>query len=412
MIGIKVATVALAVLASASSISAACQGGVWPISDQQYWSYDGKVSPSGNGATMALVKDPSGGHGTKAQINSVQYLQYGKVTARVKPASGKGVITALVLFGQNAVADPSQPGTDPVHDEIDYEVVGSNSSTAQTNYFVRGHLDYGVNAITVQTPADSNGFVTYGIDWNADSLTWYVNGNAVRTLNREDTKDDSGNYLYPTDSSQLQLSVWDAGTGSAPGTVAWAGGATDWSVPEYDIQVDQIEVTCAGNSSDSSGSDVGAASSQNSEDQQSSDSSAATTSADASGSNPTSSDSAADTSSDSAANASYTSSAASPTDAASSASQPVEISTGGSATPTQASSTSAVASDDGESASSSSPFTVTSGSKTSSSAASNTATISDSKDPGQVGENVGSHLTGSATAIFASILAFVVMTMH
>jgi len=81
-------------------------------------------------------------------------------------------------------------------------------------------LVYVVNEITVQTPADSDGFVTYGIDWTADSITWYANGNAVRTLNREDTKDDSGDYLYPTDSSQLQLSVWDAGTDEPAGTVA------------------------------------------------------------------------------------------------------------------------------------------------------------------------------------------------
>jgi len=173
-----------------------------------------------------------------------------------------------------------------------------------------------------------------------------------------------------------------------------AGGATDWSVPEYDIQVDQIEVTCAGNSSGSSGTGVGVASSQIS-DQQSSDSSANTISADASAPSPASSDSAPD--------ASSPSSAPPLTAAATSANQPIETSTGGSAAPTAS-----AVSDDGESASS--PFTVTSGSKISSSAAMNTATLSDSPDPGEVGENVGSHIMGSATAIFASILALVAMT--
>jgi beta-glucanase (GH16 family) len=47
------------------------------------------------------------------------------VTARFKTSRGQGVVTAFILFSD-------------VKDEIDYEFVGSDLDTAQSNYYHQG----------------------------------------------------------------------------------------------------------------------------------------------------------------------------------------------------------------------------------------------------------------------------------
>jgi hypothetical protein len=53
------------------------------------------------------------------------YLWYGNVKAKLKTSRGKGVVTAFILLSD-------------VKDEIDYEFVGVDLSTAQTNYYFQG----------------------------------------------------------------------------------------------------------------------------------------------------------------------------------------------------------------------------------------------------------------------------------
>jgi len=56
---------------------------------------------------------------------SSTYMWYGNVKAKFKTSRGQGVITAFILFSD-------------VKDEIDYEFVGSELTTAQSNYYFQG----------------------------------------------------------------------------------------------------------------------------------------------------------------------------------------------------------------------------------------------------------------------------------
>jgi hypothetical protein len=58
-------------------------------------------------------------------LATTTYMWYGNVKARVKTARGKGVVTAFILFGD-------------VKDEIDFEWVGVDLQTVQTNYYFQG----------------------------------------------------------------------------------------------------------------------------------------------------------------------------------------------------------------------------------------------------------------------------------
>jgi len=58
-------------------------------------------------------------------LATTTYMWYGNVKARMKTSRGKGVVTAFILFSD-------------VKDEIDYEFVGVDLETAQTNYYFQG----------------------------------------------------------------------------------------------------------------------------------------------------------------------------------------------------------------------------------------------------------------------------------
>jgi beta-glucanase (GH16 family) len=52
-------------------------------------------------------------------------MWYGKVSAKLKTSRGRGVVTSFILFSD-------------VRDEVDYEFVGVDLETAQTNYYYQG----------------------------------------------------------------------------------------------------------------------------------------------------------------------------------------------------------------------------------------------------------------------------------
>lgn len=58
-------------------------------------------------------------------LASSTYMWYGTVTANLKTSRDAGVITAFILLSD-------------VKDEIDYEFVGVDLGTAQTNYYFQG----------------------------------------------------------------------------------------------------------------------------------------------------------------------------------------------------------------------------------------------------------------------------------
>ena len=70
-----------------------------------------------------LLTMPANSVGTV--LRSTVYLWYGNVKGRFKTSHGAGVVTAFILLSD-------------VKDEIDYEFVGTELTTAQNNYYFQG----------------------------------------------------------------------------------------------------------------------------------------------------------------------------------------------------------------------------------------------------------------------------------
>lgn len=125
------------------------------------------------------------------------------------------------------------------------------------------------------------------IDWQQDTLTWLIDGTAVRTLKRSDATGSDGVSRYPSTPSRIELrytvpsslqllvanaytypasprpthpSIWPAGINtSAQGTIDWAGGMINWNDPDYVAAghfyalVQSVSVKCADASSNPAG---------------------------------------------------------------------------------------------------------------------------------------------------------------
>ncbi|CAE7031990.1 hypothetical protein CFE70_004519 [Pyrenophora teres f. teres 0-1] len=190
-----------------------------------------------DGKKSTLLTMAQGTSGTL--LASTYYVWYGKICSKISSAQGKGVVTAFILMSD-------------VKDEIDYEWVGVDTGNVQSNFYSQGVTVYtnGKN-LTVPDGNTVEDMHEYCIDWTEDTLTWSINGDKQRTLNRKDTwNSTSGRFDYPQTPARIMISLWPAGLPTnQPGTVAWAGGEIDWNSPYmingyYAARVQEVTVDC------------------------------------------------------------------------------------------------------------------------------------------------------------------------
>ena len=175
---------------------------------------------------------------TGTVLTSTRAVWYGKVSATLKTSRTQGVVSSFILMSG-------------VRDEIDYEFIGSFLETAQTNYYWQENLVY-TNSRNISLSDTFENFHTYEIDWTEESITWSVDGQVGRVLNRADTWNETSNrYDYPQTPSFLQVSLWPGGLASnAEGTRNWAGGEIDWNAADiqdpgyFYVTLKDITVNC------------------------------------------------------------------------------------------------------------------------------------------------------------------------
>ncbi|KAK2733392.1 hypothetical protein FQN57_002132 [Myotisia sp. PD_48] len=204
--------------------------------DKYDWVSSGEAVTSGGKLLLTMAPDTVG-----TLMGHNHYMWYGKTSARLKTSRGAGVVTAFILMSD-------------VKDEIDYEFVGADLDTVQTNYYFQGITDYtkGVNLTAPGNPNTFDTYHTYEIDWKPDVTTWSIDGKVLRTLKRDSTFNKTSNqYHYPQSPSRVQLSLWPAGLPTnGKGTVDWAGGLVDWNHQDvkthgyYYSIVDEVKVEC------------------------------------------------------------------------------------------------------------------------------------------------------------------------
>ena len=179
--------------------------------------------------------------------NPTGFSMYGTdlISKRSFKTTSKGVLFTYVVrmqqkFPKGAVAGlflySLKEGSDTLHDEIDFELLGNDPKKVHTNIY--GNEPLGVGRPTSHRFKSGSATTshTYQILWATDSVSWYVDGTLVRTIT-------SAEAPIPTGPMFLHVNYWapDAGW-----TEAYSSGLapTDSNQKnrEYFILLDSIKV--------------------------------------------------------------------------------------------------------------------------------------------------------------------------
>lgn len=134
-------------------------------------------------------------HRGGARWRSPRRFLYGGFSARIRCPSGNTSGLNFNLYLSSLEGDKSQ-------DEIDFEFLGKDLTSVQTNFYVNG---VGSRERIHPLGFDaSDGLHEYVIRWGPREMVWEVDGAVVRSEVRAD--DDA----WPTKPMFLYSSVWDA----------------------------------------------------------------------------------------------------------------------------------------------------------------------------------------------------------
>jgi beta-glucanase (GH16 family) len=181
----------------------------------------GSPTYDSNGVSFTVAQS-----GDAPMLTSNWYIMFGKVEVKMRAAPGQGIVSSCVLQSDDL-------------DEIDWEWVGNQQDQVQSIYFRKGDASTSGRGAAFHMDNPTEDFHTYTIDWTSTELVWQVDGKTQRALKATDAGDQ-----YPQTPMLIKLGVWSGGDSSnAPGTIAWAGGNTDYSAGPYTMVVRSISVT-------------------------------------------------------------------------------------------------------------------------------------------------------------------------
>lgn len=194
----------------------------WAITDYN----GGPTFPTDNSGGAFTVTGP----GIAPTLVSTWYMFWGHIEVMMRAAPGQGIISSIVLLSDDL-------------DEIDWEVMGGNTTHVETNYYGKGNATQ-VNSKYYPCDDPQGGFHNYTINWSADAIDWILDGDVVRTVSFDDAVDDDGKTMFPQTPMQLKIGSWAGGDSkNAKGTIEWAGGLTDYSKGPYTMTVKEVLAT-------------------------------------------------------------------------------------------------------------------------------------------------------------------------
>lgn len=176
------------------------------------------ISFGADGAELALQSATD-----TVTLISTFYIFWGVAEFNFKAAAGTGIVSSAILLSDDL-------------DEIDWEIIGGNSSNVENNWYGWGNT----TQINSEWPVLANAqtdFTNYTIDWTQERIQYSINGQVVRTVNYNEPGQ------YPQTPCRVQFGVWCGGCSKQEGTVQWAGGKPDWSQAPYTMTMQSIRVT-------------------------------------------------------------------------------------------------------------------------------------------------------------------------
>jgi len=133
---------------------------------------------------------------TSARINTFenQYFKYGRIEIRAKLPQGKGVWPAIWMLGENRKRDGY-----PASGEIDImEFVGKDPThihgAAHYPEIDNKKMNSVAEKILLRDSEDD--FHTYSIEWNEQSITYFVDGVSYHSFNIEDAEREGRDNIF------------------------------------------------------------------------------------------------------------------------------------------------------------------------------------------------------------------------
>jgi hypothetical protein len=175
------------------------------------------------------------GKGDSPTLESNFYIFFGQVSTIMKAAPGRGIVSSVVLESDDL-------------DEIDWEWLGGNSSSVETNYFGKGNTTSYDRAIYYNVDQVTSLYHNYTLLWTPQQLQWIVDGSVLRTLHYNDALHG---HNYPQTPMKLKIGVWAGGDpdSNSRGTVEWAGGPVDYHASPFTMSVQSVYVQDFGSGS-------------------------------------------------------------------------------------------------------------------------------------------------------------------
>ncbi len=162
--------------------------------------YASNTALKDNCLQLTIDKDYTGQyHYSAAEYRTNDFYHYGYYETSMQAIKNDGVVSSFFIY--------TGPSDNNPWDEIDIEILGKDTTKVQLNYFTNGEgnheyfYDLGFDA--------SEGYHTYGFDWQPDHITWYVDGKEIYTASQN----------IPKTPGKIMMNVW-------PGT-----GVDDWLKP-------------------------------------------------------------------------------------------------------------------------------------------------------------------------------------
>ncbi|KAJ3270360.1 hypothetical protein HDV01_007885 [Terramyces sp. JEL0728] len=187
------------------------------------------VKQAAGGGLELLITANGNDNPLAPRVSSTRFIRYAKISAVLKAPAISGIVTTFIGMGPQlpdsrfdlSKANP-QGG-----DEIDVEILGKNPKQFTSNVYFRGFQELGPRGGTHDVPSGIDQFHTYTFDWKHNSISWSLDGNLLRTYNKNDplalnSPNTHGIPFFPDRAMKIQFSLWSDKTN------VWAGGAPAW----------------------------------------------------------------------------------------------------------------------------------------------------------------------------------------
>jgi beta-glucanase (GH16 family) len=113
------------------------------------------------------------------------------IRAKMNSAAHPGIVGGIFLYAL-------KPGSNTIHDEIDFELLTNRPDEVQTNIYAHEELGVG-HVIFVPYPTGGMAdYHDYEIRWTAKDVTWLIDGKPVRTTTEN----------VPTEQMKFHFNIW------------------------------------------------------------------------------------------------------------------------------------------------------------------------------------------------------------